>query len=72
MIEITGLKDKAQNPAKLPNCETIEDFKKEWINQGHKVISHNTNLDILELESKDGKKFFCIVIENKIFPFSFS
>ena len=70
-MKICSTKHKEKKPFELPNCNTIEDFKREWCNQGGTIVYENKELGSMEIKNKEGKKIFCIVLDDMIFPFSF-
>jgi len=68
-MKITNTKDK--NPIELPNCNSVEDFKREWVNQGGTIRFHNEERGDMEIVNQDGKRIYCIILGDSIFPFDF-
>jgi hypothetical protein len=50
-------------------AKSKDEFKAEWVRQGHEVVSDSD--DWLVLKNSSGKVFECIVLDDTIFPFNF-
>ena len=53
----------------LTSIKTVNDFCKLWEKQGNTVIGYDKELGVLNLKNQEGKKLFCIVLGELIFPF---